>query len=108
MNERKRVRAFAGGLAVLALLPASLVASAADGQPVARASGYYEPCGTLSFKGSHKLEHHVVSCAKASRKATYVLKHHGAPAGWKCSLSNLRSGYAACARGQKAFALFPA
>jgi hypothetical protein len=108
MYERKRVPTLAGGLTVLALLPASLLPQAAGGRTVAQASGYYEPCGTLSFKGSHKLEHHVVSCAKTSRKATYVLKHHGAPAGWKCSLSNLKSGYAACARGQKAFALFPA
>jgi hypothetical protein len=105
MNGTNRIRArAAGSLLALALLAA---ASAAASAPAAGAGSYYEPCGTLEFKGSHKLVHHVVGCGKASRKAKYVLKNHKPPHGWKCSLNNLSSGYAACGRGQKAFALFP-
>ena len=76
--------------------------------PTAAPSSYYEPCGKLTFKGTHELFQHVMSCGKATRKSKFVLKNHAAPKGWKCSLSNLRNGYAACSRGQKAFALFPA
>ena len=96
--------AMAASLVALVLLLATLLSARAG---VARANGYYDPCGTLNFKGSHKLFHHVVSCGTATRKAQHVLKSHAAPRGWKCSLSNLSNGYAACARGQKAFALFP-
>jgi hypothetical protein len=108
MNRTNRMRArIAGSLLALALLVPATLPTGAQGAR-ASASPYYEPCGRLDFKGTHKLMHHVVGCAKASRKAKYVLKNHRAPKGWKCSLDNLSSGYAACGRGQKAFALFPA
>jgi hypothetical protein len=105
VNRRNRTAVLATSAIVLALALAP--AWGAGASPTAGASSYYEPCGKLTFKGTHKLFHHVVSCGKATRKSKFVLKKHAAPRGWRCSLDNLNSGYAACARGQRAFALFP-
>ena len=86
----------------------SAVPTVARGGATLDQSGYYQPCGTFSLKGSHKLFRHALSCTKATRKAKYVLKHRSAPAGWKCSLNELGHGFAACQRGQKAWEFVPA
>ncbi len=72
-----------------------------------RPLGYFKPCGTFRFKGGHKLFRHSLRCGKAKRKSKYVLRHRGAPRGWRCDLRKLRGGSATCKRGGRAFSFVP-
>lgn len=67
----------------------------------------YKKCGGFKFKGKHLLFTHRLPCAKAERKARYVLRHHHGPPHWKCELAQLSSGFAACHRGKRAWEFVP-
>ena len=106
MNNQTRTTSIGRGLrrgtlalALGAALLLPTLAPATDG-PSAAAAGYYKPCPSFTYKGEHKLFKHKVGCRKAKRKSKYVLRTHRAPRGWKCSLSELPNGYAACRRGR--------
>ena len=99
------VRVAAGVLSVVAGLAFSGLAAAND-QENRRA--YYTPCGTFAYRGEHRLYQHAYDCDGARKKARYVLRHHKAPDGWKCSLGQLSAGYAACQNGRREFFLAPA
>jgi len=68
----------------------------------------YKKCGVFRFKGKHALFAHRYPCLKAKRKAKYVLRHRHRPPHWKCSLAQLRNGFAACHRGERAWEFVPA
>jgi hypothetical protein len=96
---------------VASLVAALLVAtggtaSAQDEQGPAYRGGYVS-CGTLSFRGQHKLVHRNLGCGIAKRNAMFVIKRLKAPAGWECSLGRVEQGYASCSSGRKAFAISP-
>ena len=68
----------------------------------------YKKCGVFRFKGKHALFVSHYPCAKAERKAKYVLRHRHRPPHWKCSLSELSSGFAACHRHRHRWEFVPA
>lgn len=67
----------------------------------------YRKCGTFEYRGKHLLLTHRFPCAKAERKARYVLRHHRRPPHWRCSLAELPNGFAACHRGKRAWEFVP-
>lgn len=78
------------------------------GTQSARAAGTYHKCGTFRFKGKHALFAHRYPCRRARVKARYVLAHRHAPPHWKCSLAELKSGFAACHRRRRSWEFVPA
>ena len=100
----RRLQAFLASAFVVALC-ASLLQVAAPGQAGAEVT--YKKCGSFRLKGKHVLFAHRYPCAKAKRKAKYVLRHRRNPPHWKCSLAELSSGFAACHRGRRAWEFVP-
>lgn len=93
-----------------ALLLAGLIAAVcfAAALDAPEAGAYtYKKCGTFRYKGKHALFTHRYPCAKAKRKAKYVLRTRHSPPRWKCSLAQLSSGFAACHRGKRAWEFVP-
>jgi hypothetical protein len=91
--------------AVITALGVSVVGGAVTSE-VATAFTY-KKCGSFRFKGKHVLFAHRYPCAKAKRKAKYVLRHRHSPPHWTCSLAELSSGFAACHRGRRAWEFVP-
>jgi hypothetical protein len=94
---------------LVAVIVAVLCAGAAGlaTTPRVEADYAYEKCGTLRFKGKHLLFAHRFPCGKAKRQAKFVLLHRHGPPHWKCSLAELRNGFAACHRGRRAWEFVP-
>lgn len=82
----------------------------ADASPTAHSSQTptYKKCGVFRYRGKHALFARRYPCGKAQRKARFVLRHRRRPPHWKCSLAQLRSGFAACHRGHHAWEFVPA
>jgi hypothetical protein len=68
----------------------------------------YKKCGVFKFKGKHALFVNRYPCEKAEGKAKYVLRHRHHPPHWKCSLSELSSGFATCHRHRHRWEFVPA
>lgn len=100
----RRLRAFLVSALAIALC-AAVAGPAASG--AARPQVTYKKCGAFRYKGKHVLFTHKLPCAKAERKARYVLRHRRHPPHWKCSLAELSSGFAACHRGRRSWEFVP-
>lgn len=100
----RRLRTFLASAVIAAVCVSAVGAGAA---PEVASAYTYKPCGSFRFKGRHDLFTHRFPCAKAKRKAKYVLRHRRNPPHWKCSLAELSSGFAACHRGRRAWEFVP-
>jgi hypothetical protein len=72
-----------------------------------RTTNTYKKCGVFKFKGKHALFVLHYPCDKARKKAKYVLRHRHRPPHWKCSLSELSSGFATCHRHRHRWEFVP-
>ena len=82
--------------------------ASASAESASHYRGGLASCGTLSFRGPHKLVQRNLGCGQAKHHAMFVIKRLKAPPGWNCELTRVERGYASCSTGRKAFAVTPA
>jgi hypothetical protein len=105
MQRRASIKALSLSAALLVAVSGAALAKG-DSGPGYR-SGMVS-CGTLAFRGQHRLVHRNLGCGPARRNAILVIKRLKEPTGFSCSLGRVEQGYASCSSGSKAFAVSPA
>lgn len=104
------LRFFRAGIAMAAAVGVTASLATAQSAPASHARGTvtYKKCGAFKYKGRHALFVSHYPCGKAERKAKYVLRRRHRPPHWKCSLSELSSGFATCHRHRHRWEFVPA